>query len=67
MTEIERLSTANAQMLKLLRAIDAAAAEIEATDGPADDRAMWAALYDARRFLGAEPKTQLHGRPQGEE
>jgi hypothetical protein len=48
-TEIEHLRAANAEMLKVLRAIDVAAAEIEATDGPADDRAMWSAIYDARR------------------
>ncbi|CAA6605789.1 conserved hypothetical protein [Rhodospirillaceae bacterium LM-1] len=65
-TEIERLRAANAEMLKVLRAIDIAAAEIEATDGPADDRAMWTALYEARRFIGADSKTQPHGRPQGE-
>ncbi|MBF0354949.1 MAG: hypothetical protein HQL43_06925 [Alphaproteobacteria bacterium] len=53
MTEIERLSTANALMLKLLRSIDAAATEIEATDGPADDRAMWAAIYDVRQLLSS--------------
>lgn len=51
--EIGRLRAENAALLNVLRAIDVAAAEIEATDGPADDRAMWSAIYEARRLLGA--------------
>ncbi len=50
-TEIDRLRAANDAMVGTLRAIDRAATEIEATDGPADDRTMWAAIYEARRLL----------------
>ena len=49
--EIGRLRAANAAMVETLRAIDRAATEIETTDGPADDRAMWAAIYEVRRLL----------------
>ncbi|OAN53023.1 hypothetical protein A6A04_15010 [Paramagnetospirillum marisnigri] len=49
--ELDRLRTDNAAMVKTLRAIDRAATEIETTDGPADDRAMWTAIYEARRLL----------------
>ncbi|EME69914.1 hypothetical protein H261_10934 [Paramagnetospirillum caucaseum] len=49
--ELDRLRTDNAAMLETLRAIDRAATEIETTDGPADDRAMWTAIYEARRLL----------------
>ena len=49
--ELDRLRTDNAVMLETLRAIDRAATEIETTDGPADDRAMWTAIYEARRLL----------------
>ncbi len=51
--EIGRLRAENAALLNVLRAIDVAAAEIEAADGPADDRAMWSAIYEARRLLDA--------------
>ena len=50
-TELDRLRADNAAMVEMLRSIDRAAAEIETTDGPADDRAMWTAIYEARRLL----------------
>ncbi|MDO8608120.1 MAG: hypothetical protein Q7R40_16410 [Phaeospirillum sp.] len=50
-TEIDRLRADNAAMVGTLRAIDHAATEIETTDGPTDDRAMWTAIYEARRLL----------------
>jgi hypothetical protein len=50
-TEIERLLAENASLRKVLRAIDVAAAEVEATEGPADDRALWTAILEARRLL----------------
>jgi hypothetical protein len=50
-TEIERLRAENAVLRKVLKAIDEAAAEVEATEGPADDRALWTAILEARRLL----------------
>ncbi len=50
-TELDRLRADNVAMVQTLQAIDRAATEIETTDGPTDDRAMWAAIYEARRLL----------------
>ncbi len=57
--EIALLRAENAALRKILRAIDRAAAEIEATDGPADDRAMWTAIYEARRLLDSGSSNDL--------
>jgi hypothetical protein len=56
-TEIERLRAENAALRKVLREIDEAAAEVEATEGPADDRALWTAILEARRLLCAGHET----------